>query len=119
MQFFSKMPQKRTQANCNMQPLNPMPQIENQDTENTSVSTEESGAKFDNTSAEPNQSDDSTSTSLIVDSFSSEANSHQTVQDPQSDTQQDPTNVDDINSEIAKHQKKSEYLATLQQLKDL
>ena len=87
MQFFFKMPQKRTQANCNMQPLNPMLQIKSQDTENTPVSTEESGAKFDNTPAESNQSDDSTSTSPIVDPPSSEANPHQTAQNPQPDTQ--------------------------------
>ena len=97
------MPQKRTQANRNMQPLNPMPQIKSQDTENAPVPTEESGAKFDNASAEPNQSDDSTLTPPIVDPPSSEANSHQTVQNPQSDTQRDPTNINDINSEIAKH----------------
>lgn len=76
MQFFFKMPQKRTQANHNVQPLNPMLQIENQDTENTPVSTEESDAKFDNAPAEPNQSDDLTLTPPIVDSLSSEANPH-------------------------------------------
>ena len=113
------MPQKRAQATRNAHSLNPMPPTENQgnDTENASVPTEGSGAKFDNAPAEPNQNDDSTLTRPIVDPPSSESDPHQTAQNLQPDTR-DPTNIDKINSEIAKYQKESKYLAALQQLKD-